>query len=78
MPSLSVGIWISWTDSFFLMPYFRLLPASPASNAIQTCISVNRMLVFKAVLRLDYIGHHHNFASSDHLQVPVKRIRNLF
>ena len=49
---------------------------APTADAIQTCLSECRMLVFKAMLRLDYIGHH-NFASADHLQVTVKRLRGL-
>jgi hypothetical protein len=47
-----------------------------ATNAIQRCLSDCRLLVFQSVIRLDYIGHH-NFASSDHLQMTVKRLRHL-
>jgi hypothetical protein len=47
-----------------------------AATAIQRCLSDCRMLVFQSVIRLDHIGHH-NFATSDHLQLAVKRLRNL-
>jgi hypothetical protein len=47
-----------------------------ATTAIQHCLSECRMLVFQSVIRLDCIGHH-NFASSDHLQMTVKRLRHL-
>jgi hypothetical protein len=47
-----------------------------AETAIQVCLSECRMLVFKSIIRLDYIGHH-NFGSSDHLQLTVQRIRKL-
>ena len=64
-------------------PVFALRPSQHSSNsddstetAIQACLSECRMLVFKAMLRLDYIGHH-NFGSADHLQMTVKRLRNL-
>ena len=45
-------------------------------TAIQACLSECRMLVFKSVIRLDYLGHH-NFSSADHLQLTVQRIRLL-
>ena len=41
---------------------------------LQASISECRLLVSKAMLRLDYIGHH-NFSSADHLHITVKRIR---
>ena len=47
-----------------------------AETALQACISECRMLVFKSMIRLDYIGHH-NFGSADHLQMTVKRLRLL-
>ena len=45
-------------------------------TAIQACLCKCRLLVLKAMLRLDYIGHY-NFSSADHLQMTVKRIRFL-
>jgi hypothetical protein len=46
-----------------------------AETAIQACLSECRMFVFQSVLHLDYIGHH-NFASSDHLQMTVNTFVN--
>jgi hypothetical protein len=45
-------------------------------TAIQACLSECRMLVFKSIICLDYIGHH-NFGSADHLQLAVQQIRKL-
>jgi hypothetical protein len=60
-----------------LAPPITLLDTdAQVSDAIQACTSECRMLVFKAVIRLDYIGHH-DPASANHLQVTVKRLRNL-
>ena len=47
-----------------------------SDNAIELCLSACRLLVFKAMLRIDYIGHH-NLSSADHLHMTVKRIRFL-
>jgi hypothetical protein len=52
------------------------LGTDEVDTAMQTCLSECRMLVFIAMIRLDYIGHH-NIGSADHLQMTVKRIRNL-
>jgi hypothetical protein len=47
-----------------------------AELAIQAFLAVCRLHIFQTVIRLDYIGRH-DFASADHLQMTVKRIRNL-
>jgi hypothetical protein len=47
-----------------------------AELAIQAFLAACRLLIFQTVIRLDYIGRH-DFASADHLQMTVKRIRNL-
>jgi hypothetical protein len=47
-----------------------------APDAIQACLSECRMLVFKDIIRVDYLGHH-NIASADHLKVTVARLRQL-
>ncbi len=60
-----------------ITPAITLFDAdSQAPDAIQACLSECRMLVFKDIIRVDYLGHH-NIASADHLQVTVKRLRTL-
>jgi hypothetical protein len=51
-------------------------PDTTSANTIEICLAECRMLVFKAMLKLDYIGHH-NVSSAEHLQMTVKRLRNL-
>ncbi len=51
-------------------------PDNTSANTIEICLAECRMLVFKAMLKLDYIGHH-NVSSAEHLQMTVKRLRNL-
>jgi hypothetical protein len=47
-----------------------------AETTIQVCLPECRMSVFASIIHLDCIGHH-NFGSSDHLQLTVQWIQKL-
>jgi hypothetical protein len=61
---------------FAISPTDSIRPDTASANTIKICLPECRMLVFKAMLKLDYVGHH-NVSSAEHLQMTVKCLRNL-
>jgi hypothetical protein len=92
-PSLSLRSavhWISWTPKPLSTPcsppstghHYKLRPAHRSCyrgyrlRRQQKFLAACRLAIFQTIIRLDYIGRH-DFASADHLQMTVKRLRML-